>query len=324
MTPPERQTAASGRDDPRVRWFPVAAVALAAAIALLAGPPLVVFALIEVMVFALFATALNLVLSYSGMVSFGHAVYFGIAVYGMALTITRLGWPLWAGMLAGPVTSAVFALVFGAFCVQLTAIYAAMLTLACSEVTFAVIFQWFELTRGETGISGFVPPMLGLAPGVYGLIVLAVVSASILALWRIVYSPLGLTIRAVGQNPARAAALGHSRRTVQLIAFVISGFFSGVAGTLFGAFHGNVFPDYLGTLITVNGLVMVLLGGLYNFAAGIYGAVLFKILDNLLAHYFQYWQVAIGVILMGVILVSPRGIGGAIQWLARRLPGAQR
>jgi branched-chain amino acid transport system permease protein len=166
--------------------------------------------------------------------------------------------------------------------------------------------------------------MLGLAPGVYGLVVLAVTGASILALWRVVHSPLGLTIRAVGQNAARAAALGHSRRTVQLIAFVISGFFAGVAGTLFSVFHGNVFPDYLGTLITVNGLVMVLLGGLYNFSAGIYGAVLFKILDNLLAHYFQYWQLVIGLILMAVILVSPRGIGGAIQSLARRLPGGHR
>lgn len=310
------------KDPYRINWPLTALVVAVTSVALFTLPPLMVFALIEVMIFALFASALNLLLSYSGFISFGHAVYFGIAAYGVAITITRFGWPVPVGIVAGPLVSALFALVFGILCVQLTAIYAAMLTLACAEVTFAVVFQWFDFTGGDSGISGYVPTMMGLSPAMYGLIVLLVVTAGILFLWRVIHSPLGLTIRAVGQNPARAAAMGHSRRKVQLIAFVISGFLSGVAGTLFGVFHGNVFPDYVGILITVDGLVMVLLGGLYSFPAGIYGAIIYKILDNLIAQYFQYWQLVIGLILMAVILLSPTGVSGLVDRVLARMRGS--
>ena len=288
---------------------------------LLISPPLVVFALIEVMIFALYASALNLLLSYSGMVSFGHAVYFGLGAYGLAITMAKFGWPLWAGIVAGPLVSAFFGLLYGALCIQLTAIYAAMLTLACAEMTFAVVFQWFEFTGGDSGISGHVPAMLGLAPQHFGLVVLVVVAISMLFLWRVIHSPLGLTIKAVGQNPGRAAAMGHSRKHVQLVAFVISAFLSGIAGTLFGLFHGNVFPDYVGVLFTIDGLVMVLLGGLYSFGAGMYGAIVYKILDNLVAHYFEYWQLVIGVILIIVVLVSPSGVAGFVNKMMGRIRG---
>ena len=302
-------------DDYAINWRLVAVVVVLQSVLLFVSPSLVVFALIEVMIFALYASALNLLLSYSGMVSFGHAVYFGLGAYGLALTITHLDFPIAAGIIAGPIVSAFFGLVYGALCVQRTAIYAAMLTLACAEVTFAVVFQWFDVTGGDSGISGHVPAMLGLQPHWFGLVVLGVVTVAILMLWRVVHSPLGLTIRAVGQNSVRAAALGHGRKRVQLIAFTISAFFSGVAGTLFGIFHGNVFPDYVGILFTVDGLLMVVLGGLYSFGAGIYGAIVYKILDNLVAHYFEYWQLVIGVIIVIVVLVSPTGIAGFVRRL---------
>ena len=308
----------AAKDAYAIDWRLTVVAVIVAAITLVLSPPLVVFALIEVMIFALYASALNLLLSYSGMVSFGHAVYFGLGAYGLAITITHFGWSIPAGIIAGPIVSAIFGLVYGALCVQLTAIYAAMLTLACAEVTFAVVFQWFDVTGGDSGLSGHVPTMLGLDPYQFGLVVLAVVTLAILLLWRIVHSPLGLTIRAVGQNSVRAGALGHGRKRVQLIAFVISAFFAGIAGTLFGIFHGNVFPDYVGILITVDGLVMVVLGGLYSFGAGIYGAIVYKILDNLVAHYFEYWQLVIGIILVLVVLVSPSGIAGLVQRLTSR------
>ena len=320
---PGAAPAAAVRDPYRVDWRTTGIVMALVALGLFLLPPLVVFAMIEVMIFALFASALNLLLSYSGMVSFGHAVYFGIAAYGMAILITRFGWPMWLGIAMGPLVSMLFALAYGFLCVQLTAIYAAMLTLACAEITFAIVFQWFDFTGGDSGINGYVPNMLGLSPGYYGLVVLFIVAAGMVFLWRIIHSPLGLTIRAVGQNPARAAAMGHGRKRVQLIAFVLSGFLSGVAGTLFGVFHGNVFPDYVGVLYTVDVLVMVLLGGLYSFAAGIYGAILYKVLDNLIAHYFEYWQIVIGLILMATILLSPSGISGAVQRVLTRLRGTR-
>jgi branched-chain amino acid transport system permease protein len=310
------------RDPYDINWLLTAGIMIIMSALLLISPTLVVFALIEVMIFALYASALNLLLSYSGFVSFGHAVYFGLGAYGLAITMANFGWPMWAGIVAGPLVSAFFGLLYGALCIQLTGIYAAMLTLACAELTFAVMFQWFEFTGGDSGISGHVPAMLGLAPEHFGLIVLVVVAISIIFLWRVIHSPLGLTIKAVGQNPGRAAAMGHSRKHVQLVAFVISAFLSGIAGTLFGLFHGNVFPDYVGVLFTIDGLVMVLLGGLYSFGAGIYGAIVYKILDNLVAHYFQYWQLVIGVILIIVVLVSPSGVAGLINKIIGRIRGS--
>ena len=214
-----------------IDWRLVVAAVAVVAVALHLSPPLVAFAIIEVMIFALYASALNLLLSYSGMVSFGHAVYFGLGAYGLAITIAKFGWPIWAGIVAGPLVSAFFGLIYGALCVQLTAIYAAMLTLACAEITFAIVFQWFDFTGGDSGISGHVPAMMGLSPAWFGIVVLVVVTVCILALWRVVHTPLGLTIRAVGENPVRAAAMGHGRKRVQLAAFVISAFLSGVAGT---------------------------------------------------------------------------------------------
>jgi len=310
------------RDPYDINWLLTVGIMIIMSALLLISPTLVVFALIEIMIFALYASALNLLLSYSGFVSFGHAVYFGLGSYGLAITMANFGWPMWAGIVSGPLVSAFFGLLYGALCIQLTKIYAAMLTLACAELTFAVVFQWFEFTGGDSGISGHVPAMLGFAPEHFGLIVLVVVAISIIFLWRVIHSPLGLTIKAVGQNPGRAAAMGHSRKHVQLVAFVISAFLSGIAGTLFGLFHGNVFPDYVGVLFTIDGLVMVLLGGLYSFGAGIYGAIVYKILDNLVAHYFQYWQLVIGVILIIVVLVSPSGVSGFINKIIGRIRGS--
>lgn len=303
----------------RINWKLTALLFAVTTVILFVSSPRLVFVTTEVLIFILFASALNLVLSYSGMVSFGHAVYFGLGAYGLALTIDRFDWPIWAGILAGPVLSAMAGLVYGFLSVQLTFIYAGMITLACAEVTFGIAHQWFEFTGGESGITGFIPARLGMGPATFGFVVLCVVTLGVLFLYRVVHSPLGVIIRSVGQNPARAAAMGHSRKTVQLIAFTISGFVAGIAGTLFGLFHANVFPDYVGVLYTIDGLVMVLLGGLYSFSAGIYGAVVYQLFEELVSHYFELWQLAIGVLLLIIILVSPEGIKGLVDRMLAKL-----
>lgn len=312
----EQQSVSAGAqtvESYRINWKLTAILFAITTVILFVSSPRLVFVTTEVLIFILFASALNLVLSYSGMVSFGHAAYFGLGAYGLALTIDRFDWPIWAGILAGPMLSAIAGLVYGFLAVQLTFIYAGMITLACAEVTFGIAHQWFDFTGGESGITGFIPARLGLGQATFGFVVLCVVTLGVLFLFRVVHSPLGIIIRSVGQNPARAAAMGHSRKNVQLIAFTISGFVSGIAGTLFGIFHANVFPDYVGILYTVDSLVMVLLGGLYSFSAGIYGAVVYQLFEELVSHYFELWQLAIGILLLVVILVSPEGIKGFVD-----------
>lgn len=278
----------------------------------------------DVLIMVLFASSLNLLMSHGGMVSFGHAAYFGLGAYGLALPVAKLGLPLPLALALGPLTAALAALVYGALCVRLTHIYFAMLTLACSEITYTALFQAYDFTGGDTGITKFMPPRFGLDPRIFGALVLGLVTGCLLLLWRVVHSPLGLAIRAVGEEPQRAAALGYAPRVVQLTAFVIAGALAGLAGTLFAVYHGNAFPDFAGIGLTIDALVMVVIGGLHSFAGGIYGAIVYTLLKTFVSRWVGEWELVVGLILLLVVLTSPRGAAGAVQRLAAMLRAGRR
>lgn len=306
------------------RWR-AAALAIALTLLLIAlldqGGALVVT---DVLIMVLFASSLNLLMSYGGMVSFGHAAYFGLGAYGFALSVAKLGLPVWVALAIGPVAAAIGALAFGALCVRLSHIYFAMLTLACAEITYTVLFQAYDFTGGDTGITKFMPPRFGLDPRVFGALVLAIVAGCLLLLWRVVHSPLGLAIRAVGEEPHRAAALGYAPRAVQLTAFVIAGALAGVAGTLFAVYHGNAFPDFAGIGFTIDALVMVVIGGLHSFTGGIYGAVIYTLLKTFVSRYVGEWELVVGLVLLAVVLGSPRGAAGVVGRLGAMLRGGAK
>jgi branched-chain amino acid transport system permease protein len=289
----------------------------AAVIALLIGVLLMandvwLLRLTELFIWVLFAASLNFLVSFGGMVSFGHAAYFGLGAYGFALS-AKAGAPLIAALVVGPLVATVAAAVYGALCVRLTRIYFAMLTLACAEITYSVIHQWYDLTGGDTGLTQFAQPSLGL--GARGFAILALVSCGIglLIIRHVLDSPLGLVIRSVGENQARAGALGFSPRRVQWIAFMIAGFLAGIAGTLYSAFQGNAFPDYVGARFSIDALVMVMLGGLGSFAGPIVGAIAEKSLSAVVSHLVSQWQLVMGVILIVVTVYSPHGVWGVIK-----------
>jgi len=299
------------------RWSAVGTVALVFVFLVLMGPG-AALVITDVLIMVLFASSLNLLMSYGGMVSFGHAAYFGLGAYGLALSVAKLGLPVWVALAAGPMAAALGALVYGALCVRLSHIYFAMLTLACSEITYTVLFQAYDYTGGDTGITGFMAPRFGLDPRAYGVLVLIIVTACLALLWRVVKSPLGLAIQSVGEEPHRAAALGYNPRRVQHLAFVIAGALAGVAGTLFAVYHGNAFPDYAGIGFTIDALVMVVIGGLRSFAGGIYGAVIYTLLKTFASRYITHWELAIGLILLVVVLASPAGFAGMLRRLSGR------
>lgn len=269
----------------------------------------------EIVILALFAASLNLLMSFGHMVSFGHAAYFGLGAYGFTLAVVRAGLPPEAALLVGPLVAALGGLIFGALCVRLTEIYFAMLTLACAQITYTVLFQWYDFTGGDTGITGFMTPRLGLSEAGYASLALWTVVVALLALWAIVKSPLGLMIRAVGQDRARAEALGLGARKVQLTAFVIAAFFAGIAGTLYAVLHGSAFPDYAGLGLTLDGLIMVVLGGLNSFAGGIWGAVIYQLLSTFVPKVIHEWELVLGFVLLAICLVMPHGFVGLIKRL---------
>ncbi|WP_051631007.1 branched-chain amino acid ABC transporter permease [Afifella pfennigii] len=273
----------------------------------------------EIIIMMVFASSLNLLMSFGHMVSFGHAAYFGLGSYGFALAITRFDVPAEAALVFGPLLAGIGGLVFGALCVRLTEIYFAMLTLACAQITYTVLFQWYDFTGGDTGLTGFMTPRFGLSEANFASAAMVLALVCLYVLWRVVHSPLGLAIRSVGQDRYRAEALGLSPRRVQLVAFVISAFFAGVAGTLFAVFHGNAFPDYAGLGFTLDALIMVVLGGLNSFLGGVWGALVYTLLKNFVPLMTAHWELILGLILLAIVLVMPHGLAGGVKRLAGML-----
>jgi branched-chain amino acid transport system permease protein len=306
-------SAAPGTGKVGASWRPLAAAVIVTLLLLALAGQGAALVITDVLIMVLFASSLNLLMSYGGMVSFGHAAYFGLGAYGFAIAVAKLGIPVGYALALGPAAAGVGALVYGALCVRLSHIYFAMLTLACSEITYTILFQAYDYTGGDTGITNFMSPRFGLDPRWYAVLTLAVVTACLGLLWRVVNSPLGMVIRAVGEDPHRAAALGYNPRSVQLVAFVIAGMLAGVAGTLFAVYQGNAFPDYAGLGFTIDALVMVVIGGLHSFAGGIYGAVIYSLLKTFVSRYVGEWELVVGLILLVVVLVSPAGCAGAVR-----------
>jgi branched-chain amino acid transport system permease protein len=295
-------------------WL-IGAVALGLMVAALLLGPGAGLLVTEVAIMALFATSLGFLVNYGAMVSFGHAAYFGLGAYGFALAAAKLGLPLWLSVLLGPLTALAGAVVFGALCVRLSHIYLAMLTLACSEIVFTVLFQAYDYTGGDNGLTNFMKPRFGLTPQMYAAVCIGILALCIAFLARVVASPLGLAIQAVGEEPHRAAALGFNPRLVQLTAFVIAGTLAGVAGTLYSVFHGNAFPDYAGIGITVDALVMIVIGGVRSFYGGVIGAVIYVVLKTYVSRAITHWELVIGLVLIAVVLVFPTGVSGLLPKL---------
>jgi branched-chain amino acid transport system permease protein len=259
------------------------------------------------------------------MVSFGHAAYFALGAYTAALLDKKAAMPMLVALAAGPVVAAVGALVFGVFIVRLTATYFAMLSLAFAQIVFTVIFKWTGFTGGDNGLLNIWPAEFLKTPTAYYYFTLSVVALSVVALRAIVDSPFGYALQATRDNPRRARFIGVNVRRHQLLAFVISGFFSGLAGALFAFFNGSVFPDFAYFNKSFEPLVVVLLGGPQSFFGPLAGALGFKILETFIARQWPvYWPLVLGTVVIGVILLLPQGFVGVIEgrpWRRRSATG---
>src|SRR6266446_3362436 len=289
--------------------------------ALIAVPPFLptfhVWVLVEILAFALFAASLHLLMGTGGMVSFGHAASFGLGAYGAALLVTWTKAPMLLAFAAAPLGAAVGAALYGYFCVRLSSIYFAMLTLAFAQIAFAIVHQWYDVTGGDNGLLGIWPAPWLAGPLAYYYLALASCGGGIALLALVERAPFGLTLRAARDHAPRAETVGINIRLHQWLAFIVAGFFGGLAGGTFVFLKGSVFPDYLAVPMSVEPLVMVLLGGVHSLAGAPLGAALYKLLDTVVTRYTEYWQLVLGVILVVLVLVFPRGILGVLGARAR-------
>jgi len=294
-----------------VRWLVPLVLLLALPLVL---PSFLVVVMTEIAIVALFATAFNLLMGFGGMVSFGHAAYFALGAYAAAILVKQAAWPMPLALAASPFVAAAGALFFGFFIVRLTHTYFAMLSLAFAQIVFTVVFKWKSLTGGDDGILNLWPPPALKSPLAYCYFTLAVVGAAMLALRAIVDSPFGYALRAIRENPRRARFIGVNVRSHQLFAFVLSGFFSGLAGGLFAFFNGSVFPDFAYLNKSFEPLVVVLLGGIQSFFGPLAGAVGFKILETFIARQWPvYWPLFLGSAVVFVVVALPQGFVGLLQ-----------
>ncbi|MBN9441421.1 ABC transporter permease [Bosea sp. (in: a-proteobacteria)] len=294
-----------------------------AALLLLATLPLVtpdylVLTLTELLILGLFAASLHFMMGPGGMTSFGHAAYFGLGAYGAALAVKWLGAPMEPALLFAPLLAGVAGAVFGWFCVRLSGVYLAMLTLAFAQIAWATAFQWVEFTGGDNGILGVWPAQWAVSKTAFYYLVLGLCAACVLLLRIMLFSPLGYALRAARDNPLRAEAIGIDTMRVQWAAFVVAAFAAGIAGGLFAFFKGSVFPTYLAIPRSVDALLMVLLGGVQAVSGPIVGAFAYAGLSEQLSRLTMYWRFALGLSIVLLVVLFPRGlVGSFLAWRER-------
>jgi len=290
----------------------------------------------DIVILALFATSLNLLLGSTGLVSFGHAAYFAVGAYACAILTKTHGYPFLVGLAAAPLCAAAFAAFFGFFCVRLTRIYFAMLTLAFAQIVWAVCLKWNSVTGGEQGMPSVPYPQVAWMDAVpflaalriaekYYLLALLVVAVCFAALRMIVHSPFGRMLTVIRENPERAQFIGIDVRRYELAAFVLAGAFAGVAGALFGIFNRGVFPDFAYWSKSAEVLIMTLLGGMGHFWGPAVGAAVLLWLHQQITAYTQFWPFILGTILIVLLFTFPGGLVGAVHtgWLRLRKRGTR-
>lgn len=274
----------------------------------------------DVVIWALFATSLNLLVGYAGLVSFGHAAYFGIGAYTTGLLMKKLGVSFLLAFPAAGLVAGLFALVFGFFCVRLTRIYFAMLTLAFAQLLYFIGFHLSSWTGGDDGLRGIPQLTLGFPgfpvslekPLAFYYFCFVLVGLAVALLKRILDSPFGAVLQAIRENSDRAVACGYDIDRVKLLSFVFSAMFAGLAGAL-DALRLTVVPiESLYWTTSGQVVMMTLLGGAGTFFGPFVGATAFLVLEDRLSAFTESWPLVIGAIFSAFVLFLPRGIWGTI------------
>jgi len=279
-----------------------------------------------IIIWGLFALGYNVCLGYTGMLSFGHAAYFGTGAYTLGIVLIRLWENVWFGLFSATFMGGIMALVLGYFCIKRRGIYFAMLTLAFAQLVFYIAFQWVDLTGGDNGLRNIPAVPISLpgfsidihSPLRFYYFVLFFVVLSLFVLNRILQSPFGHVLQAVRENEPRAKSCGYNTSNVRWLAFIISGAISGLAGGLYALYLHFVGIDTLYWITSGQAVMMTLLGGMGTFIGPFIGAGVFLFLEDVLSALTRNWMIFLGTIFVLCVLFFPSGIWGTIKELATR------
>ncbi len=275
----------------------------------------------EMIIMGLFAMSLNLILGFGGMVSFGHAAFFGVGAYTVALLMKKAGAPLYLALMAAPVVAAATAAVVGWFCVRLVGLYFAILTLAFSQLLFMIVYQRYTFTGGDDGIHGIPRPEF-LGPTNYYLLCLVLFLICFALMRMIVNSSFGLTIRTIRENMERAKFIGINVRRYQWLNFIIAGAFAGLAGGLLTELNRFAQTEFLHWSKSAEPILASLVGGMYSLVGPAVGSAFLMFLKIVVQQshkgLVEMWAIILGLILLAVVLFAPTGLVGVYQQIFKK------
>jgi branched-chain amino acid transport system permease protein len=273
----------------------------------------------EILIWGLLAMSSDILIGYTGMVSFGHSVFFGLGMYCAAAALLSVKPPnLWLAILYGLAGAIVVATCVAYFATRLRDIYFSITTLVFSQIFYVIIFTWTEVTGGENGLA-FSQPALSI-PGLWSArftpvtlhwFVLAVVTISFLLLRRVTQSPFGMVLQAIRENEPRARAIGYSVERYKIVAVMLSGLFAGLAGVLYAVQNKFAAPDFVFFLISGEVVIFNVMGGMGTLVGPVAGAAFFLLLREGLSRYFtEYYLIPVGIIFTAMVIFMPQGLLG--------------
>jgi branched-chain amino acid transport system permease protein len=302
---------------PRAFWAGFAVVVGVLAVAPVVLPPFWRGLLTEILVWGLLAMSSDLLIGYTGMVSFGHSAFFGLGVYGAALALLAFRPSLWLALALGLVGSGVVAVFVAYFATRLRDIYFSITTLVFSQIFYVIIFAWTKVTGGENGLTFQAPPLaiLGFGgpftPVTLHWFVLAVVALSYLVCRRITQSPFGTVLKSMRENEARTRAIGYHVERYKIVAVMLSGLFAGLSGTLYAIMNRFAAPDHVFWVVSGETVIFNVMGGIGTLAGPILGAGVFLFLREFLSRFFTtYYLIPVGIIFIAIIIFMPQGLLG--------------
>jgi len=269
----------------------------------------------EFAIMALFALAYNFVLGQAGLFSFGHGGIFGLAAYLLVVPVTKGLTSLPFAFVASLLLTTMTSYVIGWFCLRLTGIYFSILTLAFSQLIWVAIWKFRSITGGDDGLIGLQVPSLFSSPMGQYFFILTTVTLSVVLIRIINNSPFGFTLKALRENSRRAAFTGINVKRYQLMAFTVSGFFSGLAGIVFAIFTRGAFVEFASVSKSFEPVFAAIVGGVSNFTGPLIGAGFMLALNHFVGRFTEYWPSISGIILIGVMLFLPKGIVGTVTSL---------
>jgi branched-chain amino acid transport system permease protein len=322
VSAPAAAPGGASRRSPTVYWVWFGIVVGLLALAPLVLPEFWRRFVTEILVWGLLAMSSDILIGYTGMVSFGHSAFFGLGMYGAAAALLAVRPPsLWLALLAGLVGAGAIAVCVAFFATRLRDIYFSITTLVFSQIFYVIVFTWTAVTGGENGLT-FRQPPLGL-PGVGTVaftpvtlhwFVLAVVTLSYLALRRVVRSPFGMVLQAIRENEPRARAIGYHVERYKIVAVLLSGLCAGLSGALYAIQNKFAAPDFIHFVLSGEAVIFNVMGGMGTLVGPVAGAAFFQLLREGVSRFFtEYYLIPVGVVFTAMVIFLPQGLLGFLR-----------